>query len=209
MTTTTKTTSQPIVSLHLPTKATALISYANVVLQKMTNNPSFPSPTPTLAVIQTAVSAVQTAETAAGSRATGAATVLKEKRTALAALLKQLGSHIQATANASGAEAASVIQSAGVDVRKTPTRHARVFAAKPGAVSGVAVIVAPSAGARSSYEWQYSADGGKTWVTAPPTVQAKTSVSGLATGTSVEFKYRAVTKDGAGDWSAAVVLLVQ
>lgn len=99
----------------------------------MTNNPSFPSPTPTLAVLQTAVSA-----------------------------------------------------------------------AKPGAVSGVAVIVAPSAGARSSYEWQYSPDGGKTWVTAPPTVQAKTSVSGLATGTSVEFKYRAVTKDGAGDWSAPV-----
>jgi hypothetical protein len=209
MTTMTKTTSQPIVSLNLPATATALISYANVVLQKTTNNPSLPSPTPTLAAIQTAVAALQAAETTARTRVTGAATAAREKRLALAALLKQLASYIQATANASGADAASVIESAGVHVRKIPTHHARVFAAKQGPVSGAATIVAPSAGLRSSFEWQYSTDGGKTWVTAPPTVQAKTTVSGPPTAAITEFKYRAVTNDGAGDWSAAVALLVQ
>jgi hypothetical protein len=61
-------------------------------------------------------------------------------------------------------------------------------ATKQGSVSGTAKITAVSAGHRASYEWQYSVDGGKTWVTAPATMQAKA---------------------GEGDWSQAVALLVK
>jgi hypothetical protein len=39
--------------------------------------------------------------------------------------------------------------------------------------------------------------------------QAKTSIAGLTPGSSAEFKYRAVTKTGADDWSTAVSLTVQ
>jgi hypothetical protein len=66
-----------------------------------------------------------------------------------------------------------------------------------------------SAGHRASYEWQYSTDGGKTWVTAPPTLQAKTTVAGLVPGATVQFKYRPVTRAGGADWSQPISLMVQ
>jgi hypothetical protein len=50
--------------------------------------------------------------------------------------------------------------------------------------------------------------GGKTWVTAPATLQAKTTVAGLVPGSTAQFKYRAVTKTGEGDWSQRVSLMV-
>jgi hypothetical protein len=79
----------------------------------------------------------------------------------------------------------------------------------PVRAAGRRKLVTALAGKRASYEWQYSVDGGKTWVAAPATLQAKTSVAGLAAGTTVQFRYLAVTKAGQGDWSPAVSLLVQ
>jgi hypothetical protein len=69
-----------------------------------------------------------------------------------------------------------------VAARKTPVRPPRVFAAKPGDVSGSVRPVAAAAARRASYEWQYSIDGGKTWVIAPARLQAKTTLSGLTAG---------------------------
>ena len=110
---------------------------------------------------------------------------------------------------ASSGNGAAIIQGAGLGVRKIATHAARAFAAKQGTVSGTAKITAVSAGHRASYEWEYSVDGGKTWVAAPTTLQAKTTVVGLAAGTTAQFRYRPVTKAGEGDWSQAVVLLVK
>ena len=61
-------------------------------------------------------------------------------------------------------------------------RSPRVFGAKPGTITGTAKLVTASAGHRASYEWEYSTDGGKAWVTAPATLQAKTTVTGLTPG---------------------------
>ena len=101
-----------------------------------------------------------------------------------------------------------IIESAGMAVRKAPTRRARAFEAKAGAVSGSAKLVATSASRRASYEWQYSTDGGKTWIPAPVTLKAKTTIGGLVPGATVLFKYRPVTKAGEGDWSQAVSLVI-
>ena len=196
-------------TLNLPHAVPALIAYAQGVVQRMTGNPSLPNPTPTIAAIGAAIADLQAAQTAALTRAKGTATVRNDKRTALVALLQQLRAYVQATADANQGSGAAIIESAGVAVRKTATRHARTFAATPGPVSGSAKVVAASAGQRASYEWQVSADGGKTWTAAPPTLQAKTTFSALPSGTIVAFKYRAVTRTGPGDWSATVSLLVQ
>lgn len=112
-------------------------------------------------------------------------------------------------ADANVENGASIIESAGIGVRKVVVRKPRTFDAAPGAVSGSVELVAPSAGARSGYEWVYSTDGGKTWTTAPVTLQARTTVTGLASGATVQFRYRPVTKAGEGDWSQTVVLLVK
>ncbi len=209
MTTTIKTTHRALVALSLPKPVPALLLYAQNVVTRTTGNPLFPNAAPLLATVGAAIADLQAAEAAALSRIKGAAAARNEKRKALIAALQQLRAHIQQTVDADEANGPAIIESAGVSIRKTPTHRARVFAAKPGRISGVATLVTASAGHRASYEWQYSADGGKTWVVLPPTLQAKTSVTGLAPGAVVEFKYRAVTKAGADDWSAPVSLTVQ
>ena len=208
MATTHKSTPRSVVTLALPRSVPALIVYAKGIVTRMQGNPSLPNPAPTLATVTTAIDELQAAETAALARTKGAAALRDEKRKALLALLQQLRSYIQSTADADEANGPSIIEGAGVALRKQPTRHARAFAAKPGRTSGVATIVAASAGHRAAYEWQYSTDGGKTWVPAPSTLQAKTSVAGLAPGATVQFKYRAVTRTGQGDWSQAVSMMV-
>jgi hypothetical protein len=190
----TKTNHRTIVSLKLPSPVPALITYVQGIVTAMTGNPSFPTPTPPLAVLSTAIGTLQTCETAALARTKGAVIKRNEARTALVVLVQQLRGYIQAGADADVENGASIIASAGVAVRKTPVHPARVFTVKPGAVSGSAKIVAASAGHRASYEWEYSTDGGKTWVIAPATLQAKTIVYGLVPGSTAQFRYRHVRK---------------
>jgi hypothetical protein len=153
MTTTIKTTHRSLVALSLPKSVPALIVYAQGIVKRMTGNPSFPDSAPELAAVSTAIAELQTAEAAALARTKGAASTRNEKRKTLVALLQALRGHIQSTADAQEANSQAIIESAGVALRKTPTRRARVFAAKPGRVSGVATVVAASAGHRASYEW--------------------------------------------------------
>ena len=208
MTEQTKLIRRPTVTLQLPRSVPALIVYAEGIVERMTGNPSFPNPSPTLDAVTKAIDDLRVAETATLARTKGAAATRNERRAALITLLQQLRANIQATADANRSNAASIIETAGVRVRKTPTRKARVFAAKPGTVSGAATVIAATAARRASYEWQYSADGGKTWVSAPSTLQAKTTIAGLTPGGTVHFKGRSVTKTGEGDWSQPVSLVV-
>ena len=205
----TKSVHRSLVSLDLPKKVPALISYATSVVTAMTGNTSLPTPAPTLAAVTAAITALQTAQSAAIARTKGAVTARNDKQAALVALLQELKAYIQKTADADTDNGSAIIQSAGVSVRKTPVRKPRVFSAVQGAVSGTAKLVTASAGPRASYEWQYSVDGGKTWVAALSTLQAKTSVTGLTSGATVQFRHLAVTKTGQGDWSAPVSLLVK
>lgn len=209
MATTVKSTHRSLVTLSLPRSVPALIVYTEGIVKRMTGNPAFPSPAPTLATVTAAVDELRTTEAAALARTKGAAAARNDKRKAVVALLQQLRGYIQTIADADEANGPAIIESAGVAVHKTATRRARVFAAKPGRVSGVATVIAASAGHRASYDWEYSTDGGKTWVTVPSTMQAKTTVTGLVPGSTVQFKYRSVTKAGEGDWSPPVSLLVQ
>ena len=198
------------ISLNVPAKIADLILYANNIVQKMTNNPSFPTPTPSIAVLTAAVSDLHSAETTALSRARGSATVRNDKLTTLVSLLQQLGGYVQGVADATPENGAAIIESGGLTVRKIAAHGKRAFTAKAGALTGSAVVTAATAGPRSSYEWQYSTDGGKTWVFAPATTQGKTTITGLPAGTMVQFRYLTVTpKGGQGDWSPAVSLLVK
>ena len=67
----------------------------------------------------------------------------------------------------------------------------------------------PAASRRAAHDWEYSTDGGKTWVGAPSTLGARTTVTGLPAGTAVLFRFRALTKTGEGDWSQPTALLVK
>jgi hypothetical protein len=202
-------THKPVAALMLPRRIQQLIAYARAIVAAMTGNAAFPTPAPTLAAVTAAIDALANAETTALTRAKGAAAVRNEKLTALVALLKQLVRYVQNVADVSAENGTSIIESAGMSVKKAAVRKPRVFGAATGPVSGSAKLVAPSSGSRASYEWQSSVDGGKTWVTAPATMQASTVVEGLTPGANVLFRYRPVTKSGEGDWSQSVALIIR
>jgi len=196
--------------MHIPAKSTDVIIYANNIAQKVTNNPNFLTPNPSLAAIIAAVNDLHAAETATVSRALGAATVRNDKRTVVVSLLQQLRGYVQSVADATPENGAAIIESAGFAVRKVVLRGKRAFSVKQGPVAGSVIVTAVTAGPRSSYEWQYSTDGGKTWVTAPATIQGKTTIAGLPSGTTVQFRYLSVTpKGGQGDFCQPTSLLVK
>jgi hypothetical protein len=205
----TKSVHRSLVTLKLPRRVPALITYAQSVLAAMTNNAHFPTPVPALAVLAAAITALQSAESAALSRLKGTVVARNDKKAALVALLQQLRGYVQTTADADPENSAAMIQSSGLAVKKLPAHRPRVFSVKPGAVSGSVEIVAASAARRASYVWGYSTDGAKTWLESGPTLQAKTTLTGLPVATSVQFRYRSVTKTGAADWSQPVSLLVK
>jgi hypothetical protein len=202
-------THRSIASLKLPRRVGALITYAQAIVTGMTNNPSFPSPVPTLVAVGAAIGALQTAETGALARTKGTVATRNEKRKALVALLEPLRAYVQTVADANPENGPSIIQSAGMSVRKSPTHPARAFTAKAGAVSGTVKLHAVTVGHRAAYLWEYSVDGGKTWIAAPVTLQAKTLVTGLTAGATVQFRYQPVSKTGGGDWSQVIAFLVK
>jgi hypothetical protein len=197
------------VALHLPIPVPALLTYARSIVEAMTGNASFPSPAPPLATVTGAINALDAAETAALARTKGAVLLRNEKKSELVTLLQQLKSYVQSVADANRENATSIIGSAGMAVKKTPVRKPRVFAIKPGVVSGSVELVTAATGKRGAYEWESSTDGGKTWVTLPVTLQAKTTVTGFTPGVSVMFRARPVSKTGEGDWTQPASIIVK
>lgn len=193
-------------TLNLPKRVEAIVTQARAVVASMTDNPHFPSPVPLLWVVSQAVANLQDAETAARTRVVGAAAARDEKRTMLRSLLQQLRSYVQVTADADPENAVAIIESAGMAVKKEPNRAPRVFSAKPGAAPGEVQVVAPTAGNRASYDWQYSIDGGVDWLTLPSTLRASIKLEGLTPGMSVMVRYRSVTSKGRSDWSSGITL---
>ena len=204
-----KRINRAIVTLKLPRKVPDLIKLAQAIVTAMTGNANYPTPEPPLPTVTGAINDLTVAETATQARTHGAAATRNDKLATLVQLLEQVKAYIQKTADANMENGAAIIQSAGVNVRKPAVRAPRTFEAKAGAVSGSVKLVAASAARRASYEWQYSTDGGKTWQVAPVTLQAKTTISGLAPGATVTFRYRGVTKTGEGDWSQLVTAIVK
>jgi hypothetical protein len=197
------------VALKLPLPVPQLIKVAQAIIAALTNNPHIPSPNPPLTTLTTALNALVTTEAATKTRAAGTVAARNVARTNLLSLLHAAKANVQQVADANPEQAAAIITSAGMAVRKTADRNKAPFEAKPGTVSGTVQLVAKAAAVRASYEWEWSGDGGKTWTPASPTLQAKTEIAGLPIGTVVQFRFRAITKTGAGDWSQPISVLVK
>jgi hypothetical protein len=202
-------THKRIAALNLPKQISQLLGIARAIAQAMSGNKSFPNPDPPVAAINTAADELEASEADVKGGAKNAAPTRDTKAAVLVSLLEQERAYVQKIANADPPNAEVLIHAAAMNVKKVPNRAPRVFGAKQGAVSGSAALITRSAGRRASYDWEYSADGGKTWQAAPSTVQAKTVVSGLQPGVGYAFRYRTVTKTGVSDWSVPTTLVVK
>jgi hypothetical protein len=205
----TKPVARTIAVLKLPEyEVSRLITQARAIVRAMTDNPLFAAPRPPLGTVCAAIDALDAAQTATLTRAVGTVAIRDEKRLALVQLLQCLRQCVQVAADAHLDMAAAIIEGAGMAVKKTRALKPRVFAVRPGRVSGSVQVIAPKAGHRAGYEWGYTTDGGTTWQSTPITVQASTTVSGLRSGSRAAFRYRAATKNGLGNWSHPVSILV-
>jgi hypothetical protein len=205
-----KSVSRAIAVLKMSPRVKNLITFAQSVATSMTGNASFPSPIPTLASFEADIAALVTAETAALARAKGAAQDRNAKLAVVKGDLEKLKASVQGVADAANpSDAAAIILSAGMSVRKV-TLHAKAdLAVKQGSSSGIVTLTAKSAAPKAAYNWQSSLDQ-KTWTPLPQTLKAKTVVSGLTAGTIYFFRSQALTpKGGEGDWGQVVSFLVK
>jgi hypothetical protein len=199
-----------IAVLKMSHKVKSLITFAQSVATTMTDNSTFPSPSPTLTTFQADIAALVTAETAALARAKGAADTRNAKLAVVKADLESLKNYVQNVVDASNpANAESIIGSAGMAIRKVTLHDKPALAVKQGSVSGTVTLSAKAAAKKAAYNWQYSTDQ-KTWTSLPQTLKAKTSVSELTSGTTYYFRSQALTpKGGDGDWGQVISLLVK
>jgi hypothetical protein len=195
--------------IHLPRAVPAVVVFADSVVEAMKKSRYFRYPAPQLELLLEATGELLHAQGQAGLRTRGAADARDEKLAKVVGLMGAVCAHVQWVADLHPALAVAIIRSAGLRVRKEQVRDPVQFHAKLGAEPGTLKIVAPAAAKRASYDWEYSIDGGKTWVSPPSTLQAKTTITGLPVGTSVLFRYRTLTKTGEGDWSQGLSLLVK
>jgi hypothetical protein len=205
----TTTTHRLVVATKFPVSIVALLKFVQAFIAALTNNPFFPDAAPIIAALTAAFTALDAAETAAKTRAVGTVAARNVARDNLVTALHGGKAYVQQKADANIEQAQPIIESSSLAVRKTAVRVKLAFAVKQGPVSGSAHLSARRTDRRASYEWQWSADGGKTWTLLPSTLQAKTTVFNLPVGTTCSFRFRAVIKTGEGDWGQVVTLLVK
>ena len=198
-----------IVASNLPHHIPDQIKYGEGIQAALTNNAHFPPPDPIITDFGVKLVNFSAAETAAQTRAKGTIPARNAAMVLYVGALHAVKARVQAAADASPEQAEAIITSAGFAVKKTGMRQKQTFTVKSGATSGTVLVVAKAVAARASYDWQYSLDAGKTWVDVPNTLQAKTTIIGLPVAVMVEFRYRATTKAGMGDWSLPTSLLVR
>jgi hypothetical protein len=198
-----------VVVLLLPTNVPALIKFAQAVLAALTNNAAFPNPNPPLSTVSSLITKLDAAETAVKTRAQGTVQARNAVKAQLVQALHDIKAYVQSIANANPEQAEEMIASAALRSKKIPSRIKAALAVVPGDVTGTAKLEAKAVARRAAYEWQWSADAGKTWTALPPTLQARTTVEGLPVGTTCSFRYRALTRAGEGDWSQVVTYLVK
>jgi hypothetical protein len=196
------------VALNLPRTVPLLIIHARHVVLAMTDNAWFPAPTPALADVSARIDALEAAEVAVRTRAIGAVPVrdlcrgeVEEDMLALGAYVRQIATQHREAANA-------IITSAGL----SPKRYSRApkpdLAASMGSSSDEVALCAKSRGRGTAYEWQYSLDGGQTWIAAGVTSIASTSIFGLALGTAYLFRFRTTRRRATSEWSQTIRFIV-
>jgi hypothetical protein len=203
----------PIQTVHVVMKLPRRIADYIVAAQKIhdqmeANAPTLPTPNPSLVLLQPQIDAVNTKEALVKARASGAVADRDAALKVLAVSLNTERAYVEGVCNANPTNALTIAQDAGMTLRTVPTREKPPLAAKAAKVSGSVVLAAKATKGAKANNWQYSLDGGKTWVDLPQTTKATTTVPNLQPGMTVEFRQRVLTKTGVSDWGQPISHIV-
>lgn len=174
------------------------------VLQWMTDNPNYPTPTPPLATLKTAFDTYKVATADAAQGGTENTAIRNARRDELVSLLRQLASYVSATANGNMEK----LRSSGFPVQK-PTRAPIGPLPAPfpptvthGPVSGSLDAVSSPVYGATSYNWSLALESAPDVdVQTAQTTGARTQFTGLTPGKIYVICLNAVGAAGVSDWS--------
>jgi hypothetical protein len=197
------------VVLKPPKRLGDFLVFARKVHDQMAaNSTSLPTPNPALSVLESQIDDYATKAALAKTRAAGAVEDRDKAQLVVKASLESERAYVEGLCNSDPGNALVLAQDAGMGVRTRATHPKPPLAVKAGAVSGSVNLVAKATKGARSNQWQYSLDGGKTWVDLPPTTKAKTTLANLTPGVTVTVRQRGLAKSGLDDWGQPVSHLV-
>ena len=181
------------------------------ILEWMTDNTNYPTPTPTLAVVTTAFGAYKVATAVAAQGGKENTAIRNARRAELVSLLRQLASYVSATADGDMEK----LISSGFPVQKpTRTRIGPLpapYAPTPtqGPVTGaMRAVIRPVYGA-FTYNWRVALASAPTvYVKTVQTTGGRMLFQGLTPGQLYLVQVNAVGAAGTSDWSDASSLMV-
>jgi hypothetical protein len=187
-----------------------LVSRARFIVERVTNSPWFPSPSPPLPVVEAAIDDLDAAQVRTHTRAPDSVTARDAKRMVLMQRLEELRDYVWKIAIENLEHAAEIVESAGMYLKRLRGPEPQGFAAGPGDHSGEVHVTAPRHGDRAAYEFQHSLDGKQTWLGFPKAVETKASatLTGQKPGSTVYIRYRVTVKGVTSDWSDPISIIV-
>lgn len=179
---------------------------------------TYASPTLPLPAFEALIQNLSAAQPAVKTRVLGA----REKRDVQRGLLLTgMGierTFVQALADANPTHAAALITNAGLVVATSPVHHKALLTLRNGKQSGtvtcdanVGLLVGAGAThptANRCFNWQYTLDGSKSFITMLSTSGCKTLIQGLTPLATVGVRVSLSNAQGPGEWSQVVTILV-
>jgi hypothetical protein len=206
------------VVLHLDKKKPQdVLTQARATCNGMKANPTlFATPNPPIATVESEIQDLETAQEAVATRARGTVATRNAKCDVLITSVETQRMYVQGLCDANPEQAPAIVEAAAMTIAKPPSYVKPVIQAKQGAQSGVVTVVAnetvlvgKGVKKKSTFNWQFSPDGGKTWNSVPSTPLADTTISGLTPLTAYSFRVSVTVSRVTGEWSQAVSILVR
>jgi hypothetical protein len=182
------------------------------------DKPTYNNPNPSLPVFLTLITNVSTAQQAVRTRVVGAAEARNVQLSFLVSAMETERTFIQSLADASPAHASTLIRNAGLAIAATSVYTKGLLTLRAGRESGsiicdanVGLLVGVGVAHPSQnrfFNWEYTLDGGKTFVTMPSTTKGKTLLQNLVPLTLVGVRVNLNIGSGPGPWSPVVTIPV-
>jgi hypothetical protein len=186
-------------NLSIPEK----IQKSREVVTHLTGNVNFTTPNPTLAVVTTAINALETAHELAADGGKALKSAMRAKEKVLVDLMVQLQEYV---ANASGGDEQKIL-SAGLGVKTTTSRQKKGVSVIAGLNPGEIICTAasPVKGIKAIHEFQscidpipvdVKVDSVNQWVNAEISSKATVTISNLPLGIKIWIRHRLILSKG-------------
>jgi hypothetical protein len=198
------------------TKVPAMLAKANAIHDAMTAASStFNAPMPPMATLLSLIQATTTAQQATTTRTAGAAATRNVKVTDLANALESERAYVQTLVDASPELAQHLAELAGMHLLAHKPHAKPLLGLKLGQPTGAIVAKANASLLKqgrskklaTTFNWRYTADGGKTWVVAQSTPVAHTTFTGLVPLTTYGVEVCITDTVGTTAWSDTATIV--